>query len=583
MSGVLLLRKHRRAGGEAIVEAREAELLRRPEHPLLADPAEMDGDQRQVEQRLGDEVTIGSPRRASSRRRRRNRDRLAVERRGRSAARSRPARQHPAVRRRDGRSWRAVGRHRARTPTRARAGDGATATPAGRAGGAYSPGGRRHRPASRPLEEDVLETRPVRTGERSAAPVCTTGADRLRPDRCDCGRCGAWPRPAPASSVTRRSTAVWMSSSPIRRRRTSRPPSPVSVDIERDQHGVSLDLGQQPRSAPARVRVPGTRRCRRATAADRTGCSRCTPSTPRRGRPRICPCQRWSLISCSSVNRDRRRSVDRLVDARELAQPLRRALRPLQTRLGRDTQHRVVAGHRAEQAVDVAAIERRRDDVGASGRRSRTTTRSPECDTSATHSPITRRSWSSGAIRSGVAARGRRTTVEPPGTRTLIAPRSSRSRDTVACVAAIPSDPRAGRPADLGSRPARARSAGRSSAGVGPSTSASLRRLAVESPTAGQPGEDGAGAVEPVVALLDHDAARAVDHLGGHLEAAVGGQAVQEDRIRAHASAMSESIDGEPLERATPLARRRRPPAPSTPRCRCGRRRAPVDGLGRAA
>ena len=38
-------------------------------------------------------------------------------------------------------------------------------------------------------------------------------AGRWRPGRCGCGRCGAW-RPAdPASSVTRRSTAVWMSSS----------------------------------------------------------------------------------------------------------------------------------------------------------------------------------------------------------------------------------------------------------------------------------------------------------------------------------------------------------------------------------
>ena len=40
-----------------------------------------------------------------------------------------------------------------------------------------------------------------------------TGADRARPGRCGCGRCAAWRRRGPAISVTRRSIAVWMSSS----------------------------------------------------------------------------------------------------------------------------------------------------------------------------------------------------------------------------------------------------------------------------------------------------------------------------------------------------------------------------------
>jgi hypothetical protein len=67
----------------------------------------------------------------------------------------------------------------------------------------------------------------------------------------------------------------------------------------------------------------------------------------------------------------------------------------------------------------------------------RTTTRLDEWVTSATHSPITRRSWSRGATRSG-ANSGTAYTVAPPGTRTLTAPRSSRSRETVAWVAVMP-------------------------------------------------------------------------------------------------------------------------------------------------
>jgi hypothetical protein len=50
--------------------------------------------------------------------------------------------------------------------------------------------------------------RPPRPG-----PVWRRAAGRWRPGRCGYGRCGAWPPAGPASSVTRRSTAVWMSSS----------------------------------------------------------------------------------------------------------------------------------------------------------------------------------------------------------------------------------------------------------------------------------------------------------------------------------------------------------------------------------
>ena len=56
--GVLLLRHHRRPRGVGVVEPGEAELLARPQHPLLAEAGEVDADQGEVEQRLGDEVAI---------------------------------------------------------------------------------------------------------------------------------------------------------------------------------------------------------------------------------------------------------------------------------------------------------------------------------------------------------------------------------------------------------------------------------------------------------------------------------------------------------------------------------------------
>jgi hypothetical protein len=44
--------------------------------------------------------------------------------------------------------------------------------------------------------------------------------------------------------------------------------------------------------------------------------------------------------------------------------------------------------------------------------------------------------------------------------------------------------------------------------------------------------EGAAGGVEPVVGLLEHHALWPVDHLGRHLDSAVGGQAVHEHRRR---------------------------------------------------
>ena len=89
----------------------------------------------------------------------------------------------------------------------------------------------------------------------------------------------------PASSVTRRSTAVWMSSSDWA---NANVPSAISVvdGVERGEHGVALGLGEQPDAARGRVRAPASRRCRRATAGDRTAGWPCRPSARRPGRPR---------------------------------------------------------------------------------------------------------------------------------------------------------------------------------------------------------------------------------------------------------------------------------------------------------
>ena len=47
-----------------------------------------------------------------------------------------------------------------------------------------------------------------------------------------------------------------------------------------------------------------------------------------------------------------------------------------------------------------------------------------------------------------------------------------------------------------------------------------------------QPGQDRLLGVPTVLGLVPDGALRAVDHLGGDLLAAVGGQAVQHDRVR---------------------------------------------------
>jgi hypothetical protein len=84
-----------------------------------------------------------------------------------------------------------------------------------------------------------------------------------------------------------------------------------------------------------------------------------------------------------------------LSDAGHVAQPRRHRLSP--QLLVDDDEDGVVAGHGPDDRVQSAAIERRAYDMGRSGG-VRSTTRLPEYATSTTHSPSTRRRWSSGAI-----------------------------------------------------------------------------------------------------------------------------------------------------------------------------------------
>ena len=78
-----------------------------------------------------------------------------------------------------------------------------------------------------------------------ALALAGTAAARSRPGRCGCGRCGASRRRSPASSVTRRSIAVWMSSSVGRER--ERAVGELDSDaVERRGHERRLLVGEQP-------------------------------------------------------------------------------------------------------------------------------------------------------------------------------------------------------------------------------------------------------------------------------------------------------------------------------------------------
>ena len=174
------------------------------------------------------------------------------------------------------------------------------------------------------------------------------------------------------------------------------------------------------------------RRCRRATGAGRTAGSPCRPSAPRRDRPRSgrARASAGGLVVSSMVARSCQPQIPRASRRRPASSspPTSSA-----------ATHITVSSPATvpTRPVQPAAVERRGDDMGAAGRRSQhdEVGRTRDLGDPLAHHPaqlVDRRD------PVGRELGDRRTPSSPPGTRTLTAPRSSRSRDTVAWVAAIP-------------------------------------------------------------------------------------------------------------------------------------------------
>ena len=283
MSGFFFCGSIDEPGGVAVVERGEAELLGRPQHPLLAEPGEV--DRRSASGRT-------APRRRWSRSPTASSEFSNAPAKPSSAAvnagssgsdepASAPAPSGDTSRRSSAASEPvdvaaerpAVGQQVVREQHRL------GALQVGVAGEVDVAGRRR-------LAARSTSCRPSDPlGDDRAARACTTAARRsrdwslrLRPV-CSLAPAG------PASSVTRRSTAVWMSSS--RRRRTERAARQLGRDgVERGEHGVALVRRRGSRRAPGRARGRVSRRCRPATAAGRTTGSRCRPSARPRDHPR---------------------------------------------------------------------------------------------------------------------------------------------------------------------------------------------------------------------------------------------------------------------------------------------------------
>ena len=139
------------------------------------------------------------------------------------------------------RSRRATARRRVRRPRSAR-GSGGRAAPAGRAAGGCSRGGRRppptpRAPSSTSCSRWTCAATAVPSRRRNSRSAVATWSLRLRPV------CSLAPA-APASSVTRRSMAVWMSSSDGSEH--ERAVGELAFDaVERGEHLVALVVGEQ--------------------------------------------------------------------------------------------------------------------------------------------------------------------------------------------------------------------------------------------------------------------------------------------------------------------------------------------------
>ena len=298
--------------------------------------------QREVEQRLGDEVAVADGVERVVERAWRSRGRRPSPP-DRSAATCRPARRRRAATRRGAR--RSSSRRSTSRAERPAVGEQVV--------------GEQHRLG--PLEVGVAGqvgvARPPRRG-RAAPPAgrrrgaATSTQLALAPQPQVGGhlvvaaarRCAAWRRPAPASSVTRRSTAVWMSSSDCGRTRTCRRPSRRSTVSS----AASTASRSSSSSSPARARPRDVG----ARAGDVVA-----PQPPVE---RQADGVRHQLVGRAAgeapvpqrrAGRRGRRLIVAVVRARRGRAGGRPSSSPV-VRLGGDAQQRVVAGDRAEQAVE---------------------------------------------------------------------------------------------------------------------------------------------------------------------------------------------------------------------------------------
>ena len=207
--GVLLLGHQARARGERVGHLAEAELGGRPEHDLPAELRQVAGAGGGGADVVEHEVAVGDRVERVLRRSRRSRAR-APPTCGRSRSSPRPARRPPAAARRwpPGRSRSARGRG---GTSRTRRAGGGTGRRAARAGGACSRaaasrgGARPARPA--PSISSSSSARAAREWARTSR--ATSVATWSLRERAVC----SLPPTGPTSSVRRRSTAMWMSSS----------------------------------------------------------------------------------------------------------------------------------------------------------------------------------------------------------------------------------------------------------------------------------------------------------------------------------------------------------------------------------
>ncbi len=276
---------------------------------------------------------------------------------------------------------------------------------------------------------------------------------------------------APASSVTRRSTAVWMSSSVATN--TNEPVASSDSTVSsaastasrsatlisptwasprtcaRDpamssRHNCRSNARLAVKSIKASAGPPANRPCHRAPppatpycwlASLASGCSLALPT------PAVA--ERSLRSGAEAVGTFRSCSPSGIIGTTAAGIPSRRAIGA--GRRGR----RLVSSGRPRTSVchrlqPCRAGRRCRCDRAPTPPRARTRAACaapPRCPTPPRRRPTrraTRRNWSNGAMRS-VSISGRAYTLWPPCARTLMTPSSSRSRDTVACVDRRPS------------------------------------------------------------------------------------------------------------------------------------------------